>query len=211
MGQSGSKLGIYGALGCLLLTAASACGQTPAGAARPFDWGERWEYYVHRTYSWQRLSFLAADTGLEHLTGDSRRWGRQSRYLGYRFAGGLGRRVVGNSIELGLGAAFDENARFRPSHARGMGARLRYAAIGSVAGYRGERRVMAYSRLAATVGAVLAVSLWDPQPLTTGSFFGRAAGGYVGHLENSFLVEFSGDLIAFGRRMRTRILRQAKP
>src|SRR5689334_23165045 len=95
-------------------TALLACGIACA-QQQSFDWNQRWENYVHRTYSWQRLSLLAVDTGIDHLMREPREWGCHPHTFAFRYASGVGKRVVRNTIELGVGQALGEDIRFRPS------------------------------------------------------------------------------------------------
>ena len=189
-----------------------ACGGAWAQGSSPpvaaFDWEQRWQHYVYRTYSWQRLSLLAVDSGVDHVLGEPREWGRGPYSFGYRFAAGFGKRVVRNSIELGAGAALREDLRFRPSRDLRFRGRIRHAFLQAFAAYQGEHMRFGYSRLASTTGGVLTGSLWDPCPLTAGRFFERVGSGYLGHLENSFLAEFEGDMKAMGRRVRRAVLRK---
>jgi hypothetical protein len=193
---------------CLLyLLAAAAClhAQVPQEESPPFDWDQRWHHYLQRTYSWQRMGLLAADTAFEHWTGDSGEWGRGSEGLGSRYGGGFGSRIIRNSIELGAGAALGEDTRFRPSGAATLGARVRYAALQAFTADRGGQRRFAYSRLAATIGGCLVTTRWQGRPLTTPRLAGRFADGYLSHLENSLLAEFGDDLKAVGLRVRKKV------
>jgi hypothetical protein len=171
-----------------------------------FDWDQRWHYYLQRTYSWQRMGLLALDTTFDHVTGDAREWDHTPGGFGCRYGSSLGSRIVRNSIELGAGAALREDARFRPSGAKTLGARVRYATLQAFTAYRGEERRFAYSRLAATVGGFVAVSLWRGRPLSPSRFGESIVDSYTSHLENSFLDEFGDDLKAAGRRVRKRVL-----
>jgi len=192
-------------LACLLLALGSLHAQALPGGGVPFDWQARWQHYLHRTYSWERLGFLAADSAFEQLMGEPREWGRRPHSFAYRYSAGLGGRVVRNSIELGAGAALHEDIRFRPSGARTFRGRIKYAFWQAFTGQRDGRRAFAYSRLAGTAGGTLAISLWEPRPLTASRFFEGVGFGFAGHLQNSFLNEFSGDLKAAGRAVRRKI------
>src|SRR5258708_31390125 len=60
---------------------------------------ERFQYYFGPTYSWRQMSWLAMDTGIDHLLHESE-WGRGIDGYGCHYASGFGRRLVNNSIEL---------------------------------------------------------------------------------------------------------------
>ena len=74
---------------------ACAAAQDPSEALpQQSSTSERFQYYLQRTYSWQRMSWLAADTGLDHLLHESE-WGRGM--------GGYGRQAtLALLIPLGL-------------------------------------------------------------------------------------------------------------
>ena len=175
-----------------------------------FDWQQRVQHYVHRTYSWQRLTLLAVDTSIDHLFDEPREWGRAPASFSYRYSAGFGRRVVRNSIELGVGAALHEDTRFQPSQGRSFLGRVRHAATNAFL-TSGEHPRLAYSRLAATTGGILIASHWYPRPLTVPLFFEGLGFGVLGHLQNSFLTEFSPDMKAFGKRVSRKIRRQPRP
>jgi hypothetical protein len=191
---------------CFLPALTAVYAQAPQDATASFDWDQRWQHYLQRTYSWQRMGLLVLDTTFDHVTGDSREWGRTPQGFGCRYGSNLGSRIVRNSIELGAGAALREDARFRPSGAKTLGGRVRYATLQAFVAYRGEERRFAYSRLAATVGGFVAVSLWGGRPISPWRFAGNVGGAYTGHLENSFLNEFGDDLKAVGLRVRKKVL-----
>jgi hypothetical protein len=191
--------------------AVTAWAQQDSGAAAftaPFTAEERWKHYVHRTYSWQRMTLLAADTAVDHAFNDPRQWGRAPDTYFYRYASAFGRRIVRNSIELGAGMALHEDTRFRPSGETGLLNRLRFATTNTVMarGPDGNRR-FAWSRLLATTGGVLVSSTWHPhRPHHEHNYVSCVANGYFGHLHNSLLTEFGPDAMAFGKTIRRKIL-----
>ena len=185
----------------MLSTAAGVLAQTAADPGASFDWDQRWNHYLYRTYSWQRMGYLAVDSTFDYLTGDARDCDRSAAGYGCRFGSNLGSRIVRNSIELGAGAMLHEDTRFRPSGAKTFGARIRYATLSAFEAYRGEERRFAYSRLAATLGGVVAVSLWRGRGVTPWRLAQGIEDSYASHLENSFLTEFSDDLKGLGRKV----------
>ena len=191
---------------CLLIAAAGLSAQVAPATVAPFDWEQRWQYYLQRTYSWQRMGLLAVDTAFDHMTTSSRAWDRSPQSYAYRYGATFGSRILRNSVELGAGALLGEDTRFRPSRAETFGGRVRYATLQAFTGYHGEARRFAYSRLAATAAGWVAISLCQGRPLSPSRFAGGLGDGYLSHLQNSFLTEFGDDLKAAGRRMRLRVL-----
>ncbi|MFB3829887.1 MAG: hypothetical protein ACE15B_24170 [Bryobacteraceae bacterium] len=166
---------------------------------------ERWRYYLHRTYSPERLGLLGADSGLAYLLNDPGEWGRTPHSLAYRYAAGFGTRVVRNTAEFAAGAALGEDIRYRPSTARGFRARVLHAAAQAFVGRRAEGRGFAWSRAAGAAGGMLVSSAWSPRPLTAPRLFEAVAFGFVGQIENNLLSEFAGDMKSLGRRFRAKI------
>jgi hypothetical protein len=183
----------------LLVATGCACAQEDSRVAS-FTWEERLQHYVHRTYSWQRMTLLAADTGFDHLLSPNE-WGRGPESFGYRYGAGFGRRIVRNSIELGLGFALDEDLRFRPSSLKGFRNRIGYSVRHAFLASRGE---LAYARFAASAGGALVGTAFQSAPASQvlqGIGFDMA-----GHLQNSLLAEFSPDLKRFATRLRKGLL-----
>jgi hypothetical protein len=178
-----------------------------AGWSQDFSPAARWQHYVHRTFSWQRMAFLAGDTAIDQCLGSPSQWDRRPSSFGVRYSAAFGRRLVNNTIELGAGLALHEDARFKVSGRRGFRSRLIYALAGSVAGEdsAGHRR-FAYSRLIATVGGNALSATWYPGSRTPGRFGAAIGDGYLGHLQNSLLTEFGPDLARVGKRIRRRVL-----
>src|SRR5262249_51223202 len=109
------------------LLAGSAAAQNPyASGPQPANNADRFRYYVHRTYSWQRMSWLAADTALDHLLWEPE-WGRGLGGYGCQYASGFGRRLISNSVEFGAILILRQDTRFRPSHQKGFLQRVQYA------------------------------------------------------------------------------------
>lgn len=189
----------------ILLFTASALAQT----AQPVSTDERLRYYVHRTYGWERIALMGADTVLDQVLKEPREWGREPQDFAYRYSSRFGRRIVRNSIELGAGILFHEDTRLKPSGRRGFWERLRYAATNTYLAPGGDgERTFSYARLASTAGGIFIPSAWQPCERTPGRYAMRFGNAYFGHLQNSILTEFSPDLLQFGRKVRMKIFRR---
>ena len=153
------------------------------------------------------MAMLGVDSAFDQFMREPREWGRGADGFGYRYGSAFGRRFVRNSIELGAGIAFKEDTRFRPSGEKGLMRRFRFAAANAflARGPDGER-TFAYSRLAATVGGPLIASTWHPCSRSPGYYAESVGYGYLGHLQNSLLTEFSPDMIRLGKKVRARFL-----
>lgn len=162
--------------------------------------GDRFQAYLRRTYSWQRMSMLALDTGIDSVLGDTA-WGRGFDGFGCRYAHRFGRRVVGNSIEFAAGALLREDLRYRSSLDTAKRARVQHAVKSAFLAYRDDgSRGITYARFAGYSGRALISATWCPQPLSAARI-GRDAGfGVFDQVSNNLLHEFSPDLKRFGYR-----------
>lgn len=155
------------------------------------------------------MTLLGADTAVDQLLDASREWQPGASGFHVRYTSSFGERIVRNSIELGAGMALGEDTRFRPSHKGSIGSRLGFAASSAVLARNGEgRRGFSYARLAATVGGTLITSVWRPCANSPQHYMGEIGFGYLGHLQNSLLTEFSPDLLRLGRRVRSAIFKR---
>lgn len=191
---------------CAIAALPSLYAQSLPAIPNSFTREARIQHYLHRTYSWQRMSLLGADTAIDHFLDPSSEWARGPSGLAHRYCSSFGKRVASNTIELGLGFGLREDTRLRPSNSAGFGNRVRYAAAHAFLASTAEGKTrFAYSRFAATAGGALIASTWRPRPLTASSFFEEISFGFVGHLQNSFLTEFGPDMKRFGARIRVRL------
>lgn len=166
------------------------------------DWsrGDRVERYFYRTFSKQRLGLLAVDTAVAQVLQEPRDWDRGSASFALRYSSGFGRRLVRNSLELGLEVALDEDTRFRPSLERNLGRRVRHAVRQAFFTSCGHNDRFSYARLGSTVGVEILSARWNPRPRSAWDITQGVGWGYTGHLENSLFTEFAPDMKALGRR-----------
>ena len=165
------------------------------------DWHERWDYYVQRTYTWQRLSMVALDTATE-IPFNAAACRRPPYCFPHHFGGALARRTARTTMELGAGALLQEDIRRRPSGLTGFGPRLRFALTHALLarGPDGKFRP-AYSRFAGTLGGVAVSSTWDGRPLTMRTFALGWTWAATSSFQDAVLTEFGPDLRRIGRRL----------
>lgn len=175
---------------------------TPSGPSLP-TLRERFHYYVHRTYtSRERLAYLVADSALGHLQGDPPQWGRDPETFGVRLASNFGRRVVSNSIEFGLGALLNEDARYYPLGYGSWRQRIWHATTGAFSARGPDRATgFGYSRLGATAGGILIASTWHPRASSPSEHAEEIAFAALGKVPDNLLSEFSPDLRRTGKRV----------
>jgi hypothetical protein len=187
----------------LLLTVPGA--QLAAAEPNAFGVPEKFSYYVHRTYSWQRMAWLGVDAGFDYVTGGAQ--GIDELLRGY--GDGFGRRVVRNSTEFALGAAFHEDSRYRVLGRGSLGRRLRYATVRAFQASGPDLRMSpAYSRFAAFAAGELMPSLWSAEhPAPSGALCGIGF-GILGQIQNNYLAEFSPELKRFGHNIGRKLRRK---
>ena len=188
---------------------ACAAAQDPSEALpQQSSTSERFQYYLQRTYSWQRMSWLAADTGLDHLLHESE-WGRGMDGYGCHYASGFGRRLINNSVEFGAALILRQDARFRPSREKGFFPRIRYAATHAFLATSASGNVQpAYARLAGITGGALVAPVWHQRTLSASGFGRDLAFSTLDQVQNSLLTEFSPDMLKIGRKLRKKVLRK---
>ena len=188
---------------------ACAAAQDPSIALPPqSNTSERFQYYLERTYSWQRMSWLAADTGIDHLLHESE-WGRGMGGYGCSYASGFGRRLINNSVEFGAILVLRQDARFRPSLREGLFPRLHYALTHAFLATGEHGRIEpAYARFAGIAGGALISPAWHSHTLSASGFGQDLAFSALDQVQNSLLTEFSPDMQRVGRAIRKKLLRK---
>jgi hypothetical protein len=173
---------------------------SPLTAAHPF------QDYLERTYGWQTLSWLATDTAIDHLRSRPE-WGRGPGGFGCQYASAFGRRLISNSVELGVDLALHEDTRFHQSGRAGILPRMRYAmAHAFLASAPGGKFEPAYARFAAITSGALVAPSWHRQTLSASGFFVDISSGMLSQLQNSLLNEFGPDLQKLGQKIRKKVL-----
>ncbi len=128
-------------------------------------------------------------------------WTEGGEGYGVRFASGLGRHVISQSIEFGFAAVDGEDPRYFRSEDRRVWARTRHAIVSTVVSRTATgRRIPAYSRFAGTYGAAFIANTWypdskanAPQALQRGST--ALASSVAFHLLREFAPHFVRKLL----------------
>jgi hypothetical protein len=172
-----------------------------------FGWEQRWRYYLHRTYSFERVALLGVDTAIEHAMGP-RGCGRHPRCYPDRYGYAFARRIARTSIEFGAGGLLDEDTRRSPSGLSGLRNRITYAVKHAylARNSEGEYR-LAYSRFAGTVGAIAVASAWDQKRFWQPGLAGGIADAMSAYVQDSLLAEFEPDIRRIGLRFARRSMR----
>jgi hypothetical protein len=168
--------------------------------------GERFAYYVDRTFGLQQMGGLAVSTGVDYLIARPE-WGRGIGGFSCGYASAFGRRVVTNSAEFGAASALREDIRFRPSQRKGIVPRLKYATAHAFLAYSVTNQVEpGYARFVGITGGALIEPTWHPGGLTGASFGKNVGFRSLDQLEQSVLTEFGPDLKRISQRLRKKYM-----
>ncbi len=171
-------------------------------------WQERWDYYVDRTFDWQRISLIAAGTAVDSVfeeTFEIGKCGRPPYCYPHDFGGAIFRRTARSSMELGAGALLHEDIRRRPSNLAGFRPRLKYALVHAALarGPDGQWQP-AYSRFLGTFAADTVDSAWRGRALTSSRLFGRFGVSATTYFQDALWTEFKPDVMGFAKRFAAR-------
>jgi len=198
------------ALGQNFAPVSTAPDSAPASTTSPsnpsFTLEERWNHYLYRTYSWQRLTLLGLDTATDMALSKPHN-GRTFDAFEDRYTGGLIARSTRTTIEFLAGAALNEDIRRRSSGETAFGKRLKHALIHSFVAYSPNGHAHpAYSRLIGAAGGIYTLSLYNERPMTTGRMAHELSWVLASNVQDSLLNEFSPDMKRFGLKVKNRLI-----
>jgi hypothetical protein len=144
---------------------------TPTPAATPNSMyvfptkGERFKRYVNSTVGPFRLARTAVSAGLDQWKDNPEEWGQGMEGYGKRYASGLGRNALQQTITYGLDSALHLDTGFQRSNRDGFFPRLKHALLENVTSRtRSGKRVIAAPRFVGVyTGAVIASETWYPE------------------------------------------------
>ena len=125
---------------------------------------ERFKRYVKDTVGPTRLLWTAAGAGIQQWNDSPEEWGQGMEGYGKRFASGLGRNAIRQTVTYGLDSAFHLDTGFRRSKREGFFPRLKDALLENVTSRtRSGKRVFSAPRLAGIyTGSIVATETWYP-------------------------------------------------
>jgi len=189
------------------MATASLWGQ--AADSNEYGLQERWNNYLERTYSWQRIGGAVAETAFAD-TFRLDKCGRPPYCFPHHLGGALMRRTARTSMEFGVGALLKEDIRRKPSGLPGFRQRIVFALVHAplAKGPDGEWRP-AYSRFAGTLGAVAVEDAWRGHPLSTRCIATSFAWSASSYFQDALYAEFEPDMKRIGRRIWQNRIRPA--
>lgn len=158
----------------VFLTMASLAAQSkPPDPLFYQNFGDRFHNYTFRTYTDPaRLTWMVVEGASDTWWKQPHQWKRNSEGFSYRVASRFGRRIVGNTTQLGLETILHEDSRYRPSGKHGLPKRVFYAIRHSLISYGPDGAMQpAYGRIGAGVVAAAASSTWHPRSISAGALF----------------------------------------
>lgn len=152
-------------------TAQDPSQQTPSPQPSPTpvyefpDNKERFRRYVKSTVGPFPLLRIAASAGIQQANDSPEEWGQGMKGYGKRFASGLGRNAIQQTITYGLDEAFDLDTGFNKSNRSGFGPRLKDALLENITSRtRSGKRVLSAPRLVGVYSAgVISHETWYPE------------------------------------------------
>ena len=129
------------------------------------DKGERFKRYLKSTVGPFRLARTGVTAGLDQWKDNPEEWGQGMKGYGKRFASGLGRNAIQQTITYGLDEALNLDTGFQRSTREGFMPRLKDALLQNVTSRtRSGKRVISAPRFVGVYsGAVIASETWYPE------------------------------------------------
>ena len=125
---------------------------------------ERFKRYVKDTVGPWRLLRTGAAAGIQQWQDSPEEWGQGMKGYGKRFASGMGRNAIQQSVTYGLDSALRLDTGFQRSKREGFGPRLKDALLQNVTSRtRSGKRVVSVPRFAGIyTGSIIATETWYP-------------------------------------------------
>jgi len=157
---------------------------------------KRFDRYVSDTVGPIRLARTAFTAGIDQWRDTPEEWGQGMKGYGKRFASGLGRNAIQQSVTYGLDEAFGLDTGFQRSGREGVMARVKHAFLENVTSRtKSGRRVISAPRLVGVyTGSIVAAETWYPDRysykdgLRTGT--GTLIAGFGINLVREFLINW---------------------
>jgi hypothetical protein len=129
------------------------------------DKGERFKRYVNSTVGPFRLLRTGVSAGIDQWSDSPEEWGQGMKGYGKRYASGLGRNAIQETVTYGLDEAFQLDTGFQRSKREGFFPRLKDALLQNVTSRtRSGKRVISAPRFAGVyTGAIIQSETWYPE------------------------------------------------
>lgn len=125
---------------------------------------ERFKRYVSSTVGPMALARTGVSAGINQWRDSPEEWGQGAQGYGKRFASGLGRNAIQQTVTYGLDMALEQDTGFRRSKREGFFPRLKDALLYNITSRtKSGKRVISAPRLVGVyTGSVVAAETWYP-------------------------------------------------
>lgn len=126
---------------------------------------ERFKRYVKDTVGPMRLLRTGAAAGIQQWQDSPEEWGQGMKGYGKRFASGMGRNAIQQTVTYGLDSALQLDTGFQRSRREGFFPRLKDALLQNVTSRnKSGNRVISAPRFAGVyTGSIIAAETWYPE------------------------------------------------
>ncbi len=172
---------------------APSASQRASSSGSSLTFADRTSIYGHAIISPYSIAGPAFGAGIGQWENEPPGWGKGGEGYARRFASGMGRHLIGETIRFGFAAADGEDPRYQRSDETGVWDRARHAIVETFTSQTSNgARIPAFSRFAGAYGAAFTSNLWYPDSrATTGYALRRgstALGSSLGfHLFEEFV------------------------
>jgi hypothetical protein len=130
--------------------------------------GERSRIYARSIFRPYTLVGPALGAGIGQPENEPPEWGQGGEGYARRFASGVSRHLIAETIRFGVAAADGEDPRYQRSGEAGVWARARHAVVETFTSQTSSGvRIPAFSRFAGTYGAAFISNMWYPDSRAT--------------------------------------------
>lgn len=153
---------------------------------------DRFSIYGHEIVRPYTLVGPALGSGVGQWENEPPEWGQGGEGYARRFASGVGRHFIAETIRFAVAAADGEDPRYRRSDETGIWNRTRYVLVETFTSQTGSgARIPAFSRFAGVYGAAFISNAWYPDSrATTGYALRRGSTALGSSLGFHFFEEF---------------------
>lgn len=161
--------------------------------AYTLTFGERARLYRQSVLSFESIIGPAYGAGIGQWEDEPPGWGQGGEGYGKRFASGLGRHLISETLRFGVSSVDSEDPRYFRSENRGVWARMKHAVVSTIVSKTASgRTIPAYSRFAGTYGAAFIANTWYPENRATGGrAFRRGSTALASGIGFNLLREFT--------------------
>jgi hypothetical protein len=168
---------------------------------------QKFQLYLRQTYSVSGMVVPVGLAAIDQAADSPEEWGQSGQGYLNRLGTRRGQLQFGSLCALGIGAAFHEDPRFRPSGLHGMWRRTKYVVVHTVVARTDTgREEPAFGNYAGALGSAFFPSLWLPRSENSTTDSLKRSAAFLGmNMGMNMGIEFGPDDRRF---FREKILRR---